>query len=309
MAKQFFIGINWGSSNLRAYLLDEQGTLCDSTSSPKGVTKLDYDSMTDTFLEVVNNWPYTDSVYLSGMIGSPMGWTDIPYKACPVGLNELMNALSPVEIGGRCAVIVPGVRCSTAYGDPEIMRGEELEIIGMLAVAPQLAKSGKIAALPGTHSKWVQLSEGRIVEFFTSMGSEVFDRLAEKGLLNSVMTGEAHVSEPFTKGVRRGASGATGLGRLLFGVRAQAIDGRLSGDDAASYARGLLIGAEIADANSIYSITSYQGSIPLVGNAPLCKLYAAALELFDVSSHILDADKIAGAGYTALHRQALVCRQ
>ena len=56
-------------------------------------------------------------------------------------------------------------------------------------------------ALPGTHTKWARLENGRVVDFFTSMSGEIFDRLTAKGLLASIVEGEAKEGPAFDKGV------------------------------------------------------------------------------------------------------------
>jgi len=91
-----------------------------------------------------------------------------------------------------------------------------------------------------------------------------------------------------------------GLGTALFGVRAQVIRGELARADAASTLRGLLIGTDIADALALFP-DGFGGPIPLVGNASLCALYAAALAMRGIESHVVDADSAARAGFSAIH--------
>jgi 2-dehydro-3-deoxygalactonokinase len=182
-----------------------------------------------------------------------------------------------------------------------------MEIFGLLASGDAFAKGAAYAVLPGTHTKWVRVEAGHVRDFFTSMGGELFDRLVERSLLSSVLGAEqaSDRDESFARGVERGAAEGGGLSRLLFGVRAQVLRGALEQRDAASYARGLLIGAEIADALRLYPEVKGQGAIPLLGNAALCSLYERALERFGIRARAVDAHACVASGYRALHAQVL----
>ena len=58
--------------------------------------------------------------------------------------------------------------------------------------------------LPGTHTKWVIVRDGRVTDFFTSMSGEIFDRLTAQGLLASIVDGEARPGQAFDDGVAAG---------------------------------------------------------------------------------------------------------
>ena len=132
------------------------------------------------------------------------------------------------------------------------------------------------------------------------MSGEMFDRLTAKGLLASIVAGEAADGAEFLRGVSAGLARRLSLGTLLFGARAQVVRGTLAKSDAASYLRGLLIGSEIADALSLYPMLG--GSvIPLVGNPALCRLYASALQTVGVSSESIESREACLRGFRALH--------
>jgi 2-dehydro-3-deoxygalactonokinase len=297
-----FVGINWGSSNLRAYLIDEEGITIDVIERSAGVTTLDKSGIVSELNQIRKTWPNTEATYLSGMIGSPSGWKEAPYVQCQVGLKSIADELIGADIGEHSVSIVPGVRCVTGWGDPDIMRGEEMEILGLLSLEPGLNQQDSFMVLPGTHTKWAITSSGEIKEFFTSMSSEIFDHLSRAGLLSSVMTKEAEADASFIAGVTRGAKDGAALGRLLFGVRAKVIGGNLDIGQSASYARGLLIGAEIADALRLMPGLRRMDEIPLLGNAKLCRLYKFALKEFGIGARPVDTGRVIVAGYFSLHR-------
>lgn len=293
-----FVGVNWGSSNFRAYRIAADGALLDEWSKPAGVSGLDKAGMASLIEELHARWPGHGQVYASGMIGSNIGWQEVPYAMAPAGLAEIAGATVAAQIGQVPVRIVPGVTCKRAHdGGPDILRGEEIELFGFSAL--QSGFDGMVA-LPGTHTKWAMFSAGRILDFFTSMSGEMFDRLTAAGLLASIVEGEAGLNDAFQDGVRLGRERQLGLGTLLFGARAKVIRGELLRRDAASYIRGLLIGSEIADALAMYP--HLQGAtIPLIGNGPLCALYAGALEAMGIQSHFVVSKDACLAGFRALH--------
>lgn len=297
------IGINWGSSNVRAYYIDDEGNIVDSYSSDQGISKITHDEIAGVFGGIVSQWPCTDDIYLSGMVGSPIGWQEVDYRQCPTEVESLTSKFGLVSAHGKNAKIISGLSCTTSWGDPEVMRGEEVELFGLLSLRPELNVGEKFIALPGTHTKWVRVIDGDVVEFFTSMSAELFDHLKANGLLKTIISSPAAVNDSFYRGVDRGIDNKGGLGRLLFGVRAQVMTGTHSIEGASSYARGLLIGAEIADALSLYPALKNINSIPLLGNSGLCEMYSAALSRFDLSAHVENGAEAVCAGYMAIHNQ------
>ena len=248
-AEGSFVGVNWGSTNFRAYLIGADGAALDDYSAPAGIVALDRKGMAATMDALAARWPASGPIYASGMIGSNVGWTEVPYAQAPAGCADLVNAAVSTNIGGVPTHIVPGIACRRSFdGQPDILRGEEIELMGLAALR---AVDGWVA-LPGTHTKWARLENGRVVDFFTSMSGEMFDRLTANGLLASIVDGEAADGPVFLRGVAAGRARQLGLGTLLFGARAQVVRGVLAKAEAASYIRGLLIGSEIADALAVY---------------------------------------------------------
>ena len=292
-----FVGVNWGSTNFRAFLIGADGSAIDQYTAPDGVVALDRVGMAAAMDALAARWPNSGPVYASGMIGSNVGWTEVPYAEAPAGCEDLARAIVTAKIGGVTTYIVPGIACRRSFDDqPDILRGEEIELMGLAAV-----RAGDCwVALPGTHTKWARLEQGRVVDFFTSMSGEIFDRLTAKGLLASIVGGEAADGPVFLKGIAAGRARRLSLGTLLFGARAQVVRGALAKSDAASYIRGLLIGSEISDAIAVYP-TLAKALIPLVGNGPLCRLYASALGAAGMSSELVDSRDACLRGFRALH--------
>lgn len=299
-----FVGINWGSSNFRAYLIDKSGSIVEAMEAASGIAGLDRDGMVKQIIAVSERWPHVDRIYACGMIGSNIGWIDAGYVQCPIALAGLADALKPAQISDVGLHIVPGLACRRSQDNaPDIMRGEETELFGLLA-SGRLPASG-IVALPGTHTKWVSIEEGKVQEFITAMSGEIFDRLTAAGLLASVVDGPAVVGPAFFDGVRNGAERESGLGTQLFGARARVIRGDLKRSEGASYLRGLLIGSEVADARSLFPQLS-RASVPLVGASHVVELYGAALDALGISSHGVESRNAISHGFLALDSLRLV---
>jgi 2-dehydro-3-deoxygalactonokinase len=300
------IGINWGSSNLRAYLLGADGRMLDSHETPAGVAMLQREGMAAAADEIRVRWPNAGSAYAAGMIGSNVGWVDAGYVDCPAGVETVAQSLVPTRIGTLDVSIVPGMACVRAVdGAPDVLRGEETELLGLLSggnVGPDA-----LVALPGTHTKWIQLNNGRVESFMTSMSGELFDRLASGGLLASVLEGPGAPGPAFAEGVRTAANGMLGLGALLFGVRARMIRGALPRDQTSSYLRGLLAGAEIADALALFPALR-SASVPLVGSGPVTRLYQAALAELGIEAHAIASAEAVIRGFSAIHTMAGTAR-
>jgi len=164
-----------------------------------------------------------------------------------------------------------------------VMRGEEVQILG--AFAEGLMPPDSVVCHPGTHNKWVRLVDGRIVAFRTVMTGELFNLLREHSILSDLLEGEAAPGAAFEAGVRRGLEGAA-LTADLFSVRARVLLGKARREDAASYASGLLIGADVRTGLA----TMGDSELVVMGRPDLTNLFASALALAGRSARELDGD-------------------
>lgn len=294
------IGIDWGSTSLSAYRIGRDGTLLDHETIGAGVTRVDRSGIVTTLTALVERWPGASAIYASGMIGSTAGWCVAPYLDCPSSVADIAAALLPVKIGQVDCLVVPGLACRDAQGRPDVMRGEEVEAIGV-ALGAVDAAADRVIVLPGTHTKWVELAGQQIRGFFSAMSGELYDVLSRHSLVGEAMGEDRYHAQAFADGVGDGAREAAGIARLLFGVRAQVLRGYRDRDHAASYLRGLLIGAEIADALERFPhITTAE--IFLLGNSTLCERYAAALAQLGMVGRLLSKKAAMASAYLALDR-------
>ncbi|EQA9566237.1 2-dehydro-3-deoxygalactonokinase, partial [Klebsiella oxytoca] len=92
-----YIAIDWGSTNLRAWLY--QGEQClESRQSEAGVTRLNGHSPAAVFSEITAGWRDSATpVVMAGMVGSNVGWKAAPYLPVPVHFSAIGEQLTAVS--------------------------------------------------------------------------------------------------------------------------------------------------------------------------------------------------------------------
>jgi 2-dehydro-3-deoxygalactonokinase len=290
------IAVDWGTSNFRAFRINAEGAVVARCSSPQGILRVE-GNFEEALRAEVGAWLQQGEhhILLCGMVGSRQGWVETEYLRCPVGIEELAASVVRVPFVGAEVLLVPGVMGPLAGKDaakpPELMRGEETAAMGILDVA-----ATGLVCFPGTHSKWIQLSDRKIVSFTTSMTGEVYSTLRKYTILERTMTGGEVTDEAaFRDGVSRSADSG-GLLHHLFGVRTLVLMGQLRAEASASYLSGLLIGHEVRAA------MPSGGCVMLVGAAELCGLYAQAIEACGGRATLAEEDA-AAFGLAAMGRR------
>ena len=269
------IAIDWGTSSFRAYRLDDNGAILETRESGDGILSVAPGQFPAVLAKNLAGWEDA-SILMSGMVGSRQGWIEVPYVQCPAGPETIGASLQKVAWEGRTAWIVPGVSCVDDSGVPDVMRGEETQILGVL---DELDRDG-LVCLPGTHSKWVRIREGRIAAFRTYFTGELFAVLKGHSLLGRMMQEGTPDERAFSEGVDRSADDG-GLLHHLFGVRTRGLFGELATGKAPSYLSGLLIGHELRSAP--------QGArVHFLGARDLAALYARAAGLLGIECSLLD---------------------
>lgn len=276
------VALDWGTSSLRAWLLGDAGAVLAEKSAPLGILKVPNGDFAAVFRELCGDWlvPSRPAI-ASGMIGSRQGWVEAPYAACPAGFESLARGFAWAESGGTRLAIVPGVSCVDASGVPDVMRGEETQVFGALDAAD------RAYVLPGTHSKWVTVSGGRIEAFATYMTGELFAVMRQHSILGRLMSVEAaHAPDAFRRGWEASLAGDGALLHRLFGTRTLGLLGRLAPEEAPSYLSGLLIGDEVrAAARALAGST-----VTVIGDPVLCERYREVLAGGGVGARIAPPD-------------------
>jgi 2-dehydro-3-deoxygalactonokinase len=291
---------DWGTTNLRVWAMAADGAIVDQRSGGRGLLAVEAGRFAEALSDVCADWltgaqsvpaAGRPAVVMSGMVGSKLGWKEVPYLAAPVGLDELARHLSRIEDFTDAAVwIVPGIsRDDPAH--PEVMRGEEAQILGALQV---LATDDGIFLLPGTHAKWAIVEGRRLVDFRTYMTGELYGLLRRSGTLSQLMPAPA-VDEPrdadaFRRGVERVRSADAGnLLHDVFGVRTLGLFDRLPRAGLASYMSGLMIGSEIEDGRRWLRGKGKPEAAVAIGSPDVVAAYRTAASLLGFELRALDS--------------------
>ena len=306
MADAALISVDWGTSNLRAFLLDPTGTVLAHGESRRGIANIgahvDAGGFAAALSDAIGGWLNGGAVpvVMSGMIGSRQGWLEAPYVDVPAGLAGLAAALVRVPFDAADVFVVPGVK-ALAGDAADVMRGEEVQVFGAMA---RLATDHGRFVLPGTHSKWVEVEAGRIAHFATYMTGDVYAALRDHTILGALMAagGESAEStgEAFRHGVRDGArEGSPGaLLHRLFGVRTAGLFGRFEAAELPDYLSGLLIGAELGDQKR-----PQRKPVHLIAADALAARYRAAAETLGIEARAVPEDCVTDA-HMAIARSA-----
>ncbi|MFT3754645.1 MAG: 2-dehydro-3-deoxygalactonokinase [Pseudoxanthomonas sp.] len=273
------IAVDWGSSSLRLYRMDDDGRVRERRRSEQGALNCN-GRFSEVLANEITGWDDAE-ILLCGMVGARGGWHEMPYLPCPAGNGELAQALHRLHAPGfekRALWLAPGLCDTTTDSMPDVMRGEETQLAALLDALP--GGEHRIC-LPGTHSKWVRVRDGRVQSIATAMTGELFAVLRQHSLLGKLMAeGEARFDGyAFDTGLKR-SNDAGGLLHHLFGVRTAGLFKQFSDVALPSYLSGLLIGHELRAVGLLASEATRAprpAQIHLIGSDRLLASYAHAL--------------------------------
>jgi 2-dehydro-3-deoxygalactonokinase len=272
--------VDWGTSSFRAYLASADGTIVERVESARGILAVGKGEHENVLAHAIGRWlPGARAlpILMSGMIGARQGWVEAPYARSPAGLREIAAAIVTIETRTLGPVgLVPGVSALDRNGAPDVMRGEETQILGALAA---MKRKDGIFVLPGTHSKWARVEAGRIVSFATYMTGEVFAALRDHTILGRLMESAPGDGAGFIEGVRAAAriERPGDLLHAVFMTRTLGLFDRLEAGQLSDYLSGLLIGAELL------SGASGETEAVVIGAPALTARYCAAGEILGLA--------------------------
>ncbi len=298
MSKAAFIAGDWGTSRLRLYLCGAAGQVL-ARGEGEGASVPD---CAGRFAKAVASWDRAHGplpAVLGGMVGSTIGWREVPYLTCPARPQAIAGAASRFEQDGRAIAIIPGLKCTGPTGAPDVMRGEEVQILGALRRDPALARGRHVFCMPGTHAKWVEVENGAVTRFQTALSGELFELLKTHSVLARETGAVDADSKAFALGLETARQQADLL-HLLFSARSRVVTGAVPKADAASYLSGLVLGKDVGTAASLFDL---KGVVHLVCTPALAALYGKVLARYDLKSPIIDGDQAALAGLVHIHAE------
>ncbi len=283
-----WIAVDWGTTNLRAWAMGPDGPMA-AASSDAGMGKLTRADFEPALLQLIARWlgPGQTPVIACGMVGSRQGWVEAPYRATPCPPLESGRLIPALTHDPRLQVkVVPGLKQPKPA---DVMRGEETQIAGALALMPGF---DGIFCLPGTHSKWVHVSAGEVVSFQTYLTGELFALLSEQSVLRHGIAPDGWDDGAFADGLSAALSRPERIAAQLFALRAEGLIAGLSPVAARARLSGLLIGIELAAAKPYW----LGQDIVLIGAEGLTATYAQALAHQGLTARHLDATACTLAG-------------
>lgn len=289
-----WIALDWGTSNVRAWAMGADGRPLASAESDQGMGSLLPDQFEAALLALVEGWLTPDRtmpVLACGMVGARQGWVEASYNAVPCRPVSTELTRAPTQDGRIAVWIIGGLGQSAP---PEVMRGEETQIAGLIASRPDFAGT---VCLPGTHTKWAGVSRGSVENFATAMTGEVFGLLSAKSVLRHSV-GEGWSEEAFDQGLTLGLENPLGVTSQLFGLRAEHLLHGLEPGAARARLSGMLIGQEVAamrkwwDARPVF----------IIGASRLARLYEKALARVGVRAETAPAEEMTLTGLSAARK-------
>ncbi|MGR3484368.1 MAG: 2-dehydro-3-deoxygalactonokinase [Paracoccaceae bacterium] len=275
-----WIAVDWGTSRLRGWSM-RGAEAVEARDGDEGMGTLTPDAFAPALARLTEGWD--GPVIACGMVGARQGWVEAPYASLPCAPLS-----APIQVPGHDVHIVPGLSQSAP---PDVMRGEETQIAGFLALNPGW---DGVICLPGTHSKWAELSAGEVISFRSFMTGEVFALLSGQSVLRHSMGDWDDAT--FDAAVDDALSSPARLASDLFAIRAgDLLHGQAHGQARLS---GLLMGAELAAARPWW----LGRQVAIIGAPELSARYARALGTQGVPAGLARADAMTLAGLTAARR-------
>jgi 2-dehydro-3-deoxygalactonokinase len=288
-----WIAVDWGTSHLRAWAMSDADEVLAEALSDKGMGRLAPHEFEPALLDLITPWLQGETdVMACGMVGSRQGWTEAPYAATPCRPLDLQPVPAPARDPRLRLRLVPGLKQETPA---DVMRGEETQIAGFLAGTPGF---DGVLCLPGTHTKWVEVSAGEVVSFRSFMTGELYASLREHTVLRHSV-GDGWADAAFSDAVSETLSRPETLAAKLFSIRAEGLLRGPDPDAANARLSGLLIGAELAGARPWW----LGRDVAIIGSDRTVAVYAAALRQQGLSPQTADGAAMTRAGLAAFHHR------
>lgn len=288
-----WIAVDWGTTNLRIWVMGGNRRTADHRSSGKGMGVLRRDAFEPAIIDLISEFLIDGTVMpvgVCGMAGSREGWADAGYLSTPCAPPDAGQAVVAPTGDPRISVrILPGIK---QIDPPDVMRGEETQIAGFLS---KNAGFKGVICLPGTHTKWVSVAAGKILNFQTFMTGEVFSLLSKSSVLRHIVSSDGWDDQAFATALTRSMNSPGMPVGQLFSLRAEALIAHLPPREARARLSGNLIGAELSAARPYWAAQS----VVIIGNETVARPYRDALGLQNANLVAADADAMTLAGLEA----------
>ncbi|TVO38215.1 2-dehydro-3-deoxygalactonokinase [Vibrio algivorus] len=281
MSQIEYLIIDWGTTNFRSFAIDSSGRCIDKIERKMGLLNVADGQFSHVLADTLANWlvDYQQyPIFMAGMIGSANGWVDVGYVETQASISSLAANIHHFTLPwGASAYIVPGVSHREQAGIIDVMRGEEVQVLGLQGLCEH---HNFYALLPGTHSKHVAVSHRYISQFSTYMTGEFFSLLVNHSILGKGLPEQVEDRETFERGVFQ-AQQDRSLLTQIFSARTNLLFKHISPSHVHSFVSGLLIGHELLQV---------QERVYIVGGEVLTNRYLDACQLLGIDAQIFDGD-------------------
>jgi 2-dehydro-3-deoxygalactonokinase len=279
--------VDWGTTSLRASLVSALGTTLDTIETEGGIQFIRDGQFETALMTAIGNWfdQYGLLPVLAiGMITSRNGWVEVAYVDAPAGIGKLAGGTRSITLGnGAKLTFLAGLRNPAGQPFPDVMRGEETQIVGYGL------EQNRTLVLPGTHSKWARIEDGRIERFQTYVTGEIFALLVKHSFIaRSAVESDTIDWRAFDRGAALAGDESPTSDALLaavFSARTGMLEGKLAPAEIHDYISGLLIGSEFRQARSVGWFRDGD-TLGIVGNDGLNERYERVALLFGLTTEL-----------------------
>lgn len=298
--KNMIIGCDWGTSFFRLRVIDSsKNTVLAEVMSADGIASTNMSLENETkrfgfFSEVVkNNLALLKAkvdfeidqltVVISGMASSTIGMKELPYGQLPFEIKD-GRGLDVELFEKNSSFPNPLILVSGLRDKHDVMRGEEVQILGLAHLMDFDQHQETIIILPGTHSKHCFVKKGKLYHFQTYLTGELYQILTEHSILSNSITKEGmndwttSKMKAFSQGVLDAKDSSMLVN--LFKVRTNFLFKEMDKSDNSLYLSGLLIGEELMNVCE----PSDQRPIILCGGENMNMLYKKAIEVLGIAN-------------------------
>jgi len=285
-----WFAVDWGTSNLRIWLMSKADKPLKLLTSGNGMANLEPQDFEPALLALIQPYLLDNTrmkVVCCGMVGSRQGWAEAKYFDTPCPPPSQQDATLVHTKDPRISVsILPGIKQNSPA---DVMRGEETQISGFLS---QHQGYSGVICLPGTHTKWVRVAAGNIVEFSTFMTGELFSLLSKKSVLRHGVETTGWDQPAFDAAIADGMEAPERIAAKLFSIRAKHLIAKQTAEEGLSRLSGLLIGMELAATRAHWA----GHDVTIIGAASIAGLYQSALAQVNAPPKVADVTRMTVLG-------------
>lgn len=286
-----------GTSNSRAYLLKDDniidkgkreiGSKDVSVAGSNSILLEGLKLLFDQMLERNNlSDKVIKNIYASGMVTSPFGIKKVPHLSTPLSREKLRNNVYNYfesEFFNREIKLIRGVKTVPEdfnvnrenFTSVNNMRGEEIEIFGMLAEVDSYISKDCCIFLPGSHTHIAKIKNSIMEDIISTFSGELFNAIKKETILSDSI--DLSLMDYDKEMILKGAEivDECGLNRALYLVNTMQIFTDMTRKEKTSFLEGVLTGQIIKIFKKKWSAAN---NIIITADKRMLQVYQVLLE-------------------------------